>query len=114
MNLTDIIQNIRKEHYINKGDKSEFSQEGAEFITSLLSCDRLVKSCEGYDGIIVTDKSQSKPILDGRFFGDIFLDKKKRFKDGVFIITGTVHKITNLYHEISMIETNRSKYLVIQ
>lgn len=114
MNLTDIFDGVRKEHYNACGDKSQFTEDGVGFIRSVLACDRLVNSCAGYDGILITSKEQTSPVVGERFYGDVFLDRKKRFKDGVFIITSTVQEIIPLHTEIALIKTNRSNYLVIQ
>lgn len=114
MNLTDIIEGVRKEHYDNIGDKSQFTEEGVGFIKSLLACDRLVNSCEGYDGILVTDKRTQPVKLGERFYGDIFNDSKKRFTDGQFIIIGTVKEIIPLHHELTLVKTSRTNYLVVQ
>lgn len=114
MNLTDIFDGVRKEHYNACGDKSQFTEDGVGFIRSVLACDRLVNSCDGYDGILITSKDQTSPIVGERFYGDVFFDGKKRFKDGVFIITSMVQEIIPLHTEITLIKTDRSNYLVIQ
>jgi hypothetical protein len=49
MNLTDIFDGVRKEHYNACGDKSQFTEDGVGFIRSVLACDRLVNSCSASD-----------------------------------------------------------------
>ncbi len=114
LNLVDSIQNVRDDTYINKGNKSGFTEEGVEYVSALLKCDRLVKAAPYHDAIIVTDKNQTIPVVGSRFYGDIFFDKNNRFKDGNFIITSPVVKVVPIYSEITLIETNNTTYLVIQ
>ena len=116
LNLVDVIDPIYDEHYLSYVDKPHFTEDGVDFIRSVLACDRLLNTIGSfeYDAILVTNKDQPKPELGQRFMGDVFFDKKERFSDGLFIITGTVKDIIPYFSEITLVKTSRSNYLVIQ
>lgn len=118
MNLTGIINDVRNSHYnLNDDGSASFDEAGVDFIRSLLACDRLVQSVNPgcYDAILVTDQEESFPPEVGeRFYGEVFFDKKNRFKDGSFIIVGTVKEVISLHTEITLVKTSRTNYLVIQ
>ena len=113
INLTDMIENIRKEEYDDYNYRPKFSERGAREIRELLLYDRLFNSVtEAYDVVMVLSKDVE--IVNGtRLVGDIFFDSKKRFPDGQCIITSTVNEVEKLRHEIYLVKTNNTNYLVI-
>lgn len=115
LNLVDMIGSIRKDEYDRDNYRPAFSDRGVREIRELLIYDRLFNAVDAssYDAVLITNKDAKVPVVGEKYLADVFFDKRKRFKDGCFIITSRVKSVTKLHHEIYMVETKNTKYLVI-
>lgn len=110
ISLVEAITNTLQDD--KDGDHRGLSEEATQFIRALLLNDTLFKSINpaDYDGVLTT----VLPVEIGNpMMGAVFLDKKKRFKDGYGILTSHVKSITKLRHELYRVETNKSAYIVV-
>lgn len=108
MNLMDVIDNIREDEQTDKG----LTPDGIQFMRELLWNDRLIKSIESdsYQAIFVS----AVDLHEGaRLIGEVFFDKQKRFKDGSVIMSSPIESIEKIHHELHMVKTNNSTYLVV-
>lgn len=115
--ISDAIGRIRCTEYKAHADEPGFTEEGVEEIKVLLHYDRCFNKAYSnntvVDAVLLSDDTKIDIEVGKRFFGDVMFDKKKRFKDGEFIIIGTVQSVEKLFSEIYLVKTKNSTYLVI-
>ena len=115
IDLVDTIDTIYAEEFDEY--KGGLSPRGVREIKELLVYDRLLQSVKPseYDGVIVTHSRNPMELeINFRFAGEVFFSKDNRFKDGQCIITTNVVDIEKARHEIYVVETENSVYLVIK
>lgn len=111
----DVVKNIAEtELDANSGG---YSPKGIRMIRELLLNDRLFRGVNPtkYKAVLVTTPGQDIEVKVGsRLFGDIFFDTTKRFSDGEFIMASCIKNIEKLYHELYLVETENSTYLLVK
>lgn len=117
--LVEAIKRIRETEYRPYlSEDQAFTEDGVQEIKTLLHFDRCFNSIDPstYDAVLLGDVPWVTEEIEvgKRFAGDVLLDKKERFKDGCYIIIGTVLSVEKLFSEISLVKTHRSTYLVIK
>ncbi|AFU63896.1 hypothetical protein ACQ31_gp013 [Salmonella phage STML-198] len=120
--LVEAIRRIRETEYRPcrpwLSEDKEFTEDGVQEIKTLLHFDRCFNSIDPstYDAVLLGDVPWVTEEIEvgKRFAGDVLFDKKERFKDGCYIIIGTVLSVEKLFSEISLVKTRRSTYLVIK
>lgn len=114
INLVDAIDTIRETCYVSNVDKPHFNEEGAQEIRGIIYHDRLINSItESYDAILVNAGSPDSLVEGTKLVGDVFFDERKRFPDGYCIFTSQVQSVEKLRHELYLVKTKNTTYLVI-